>query len=309
MTQAAVAIPSLWQQAVQGEFTGVDGVTLRYAHLPNPFARGTVVIASGRSEGYLKYDGLAEDLHKSGLEVFIWDHRGQGLSDRLSSNRFLGHVQRFEHYVEDMHTFMTQVVQPSNPKKLYLVGHSMGGAIGTLYILAHPGVFDAAVFSAPMYGIQLPGPRWVLQPVLSMLASWNRWQGKPGYIPGGTDYQPIPFEENALTQDPERYQAFQALYQQVPQLQLGSPSNHWMMESFDAMDRIKQQAHKLSTPTLVMQAGQDVIVDNQAMEQVVALGKNMQLIALSDARHELLVEIPSIRDRVLSAITQWLDKH
>ncbi|USD37457.1 alpha/beta fold hydrolase [Ferrimonas sp. SCSIO 43195] len=309
MTHAAIAMPSLWQQADHGEFTGIDGLTLRYAHLPRKAARGAIVVASGRSEGYLKYDGLAEELHQAGFEVFIWDHRGQGLSDRLSDNRFLGHVQRFNDYVEDMHTFLTEVVQPTKPDKLYLVGHSMGGAIGTLYLLRHPEVFDAAVFSAPMYGIRLPAPRWALEPVLSMLARWNRWQGQPAYIPGGTDYQPVPFEDNDLTQDAERYQAFQSLYQQVPQLQLGSPSNQWMVESFTAMDQIQEQAHRLTTPTLVMQAREDAIVDNDVMERVVARGQSMTLMPLAGARHELLVEIPAIRDQVVDAITQWLGLH
>ena len=309
MTQPALAHPSLWQQAKQGAFTGVDGLTLRYAHLTPESPKGTVVIASGRTEGYLKYETLVRDLLQAGLEIYIWDHRGQGFSDRLTDNPFLGHVQRFDDYVEDMHTFLTQVVQPSGPKKLYLVAHSMGGAVGTLYMLRHPETFDAAVFFAPMYGINLPGPRWALEPVVSALAWWNRSQGTPGYIPGGTDYQPVPFEENEMTQDADRYQALLDLHQQVPQLQLGSPSNHWLMESFQAMDSILDQVDKLRTPTMVMQAGADTVVDNQVMAQAVANSPALKMLTLPNARHELVAEIPAIRDQVMDALTQWLDQH
>ncbi|WP_176819147.1 alpha/beta fold hydrolase [Ferrimonas sediminum] len=308
MTQLALASPQLWQQAHQGHFIGVDGMRLNYATLTQANARGAVVIASGRSEGYLKYHGLAKALLEQELDVYIWDHRGQGLSERLTRNPDMGHVERFDDYVADMTTFIDTKVLPRKPKKLYLVGHSMGGAIGSLYLQHYPDTFDAAVFSAPMYGIQLPGPRWALEPVLAMMARWNRLFGEPGYIPGGTDYEPKPFERNLLTQDADAYQDFLDLYQQIPELQLGDPTNHWMLESFNAMDRIRSQAQRITTPTLVMQAGNDAIVDNQVMESVVNASTNTSLLRLPNARHELLIETPTIRRRVLSALTDWLQR-
>src|SRR4030095_13442910 len=77
-------------------------------------AKGAIVIASGRTEAYLKYKELIFDLWNNGYSIYIHDHRGQGSSDRelgVKSSPQKGHVEKFNFFVSDLRKFVTDVVE------------------------------------------------------------------------------------------------------------------------------------------------------------------------------------------------------
>ncbi|SHI01713.1 alpha/beta fold hydrolase [Ferrimonas marina] len=291
----------LWQQAQHGQFTGVDGIDIRFAILRHPEPKGAIVVSNGRIETFLKYWPLAEQLHQQGFSVYLWDHRGQGLSGRMLANPHVGHVNRFDDYLEDMAQFYQEYVAPDGHRLHYLLGHSMGGAIATLYLSLYPDHFDRAAVTAPMYGIRLPAPAPLLQPVIRTLARLLPSR----YVPGGHDYDPVPFERNELTGDLEQYQAFRQIYQQVPQVQLGDPSNHWLSQALAATEVLSQL--EVSTPLLVLQAGQDSIVCNQAQTRFCQRQSRHQLEHLAEAKHEILIERDSLRKQAVSSILSWYE--
>lgn len=92
-----------------------------------------IVVCPGRIESYVKYAELAYDLVHMGFDVLIIDHRGQGLSGRMLPDTHRGHVDRFSDYVDDFAAFWQQDVQPGPWRKRYILAHSMGGAISTLF--------------------------------------------------------------------------------------------------------------------------------------------------------------------------------
>ena len=60
-------LPDFWRQhAVEGEFKGKDGVTIRYAALRQEKVDRAILIVNGRVESYLKYQELAWDLWRQG---------------------------------------------------------------------------------------------------------------------------------------------------------------------------------------------------------------------------------------------------
>uniref|UniRef100_UPI0013D3B38A alpha/beta fold hydrolase n=1 Tax=Enterobacter cloacae TaxID=550 RepID=UPI0013D3B38A len=85
--------------------------------------------------------------------VLIIDHRGQGLSGRMLPDTRRGHVDNFSDYVDDLAAFWQQEVQPGPWRKRYILAHSMGGAISTLFLQRHKHQCDAIALTAPMYGI------------------------------------------------------------------------------------------------------------------------------------------------------------
>lgn len=291
-----------WQALEQGTLSGKAGIELSYARLIHPQERGAIVIANGRIEAYLKYRELVDDLYRYGYSIYLWDHRGQGLSERLLEDRHIGHVDAFDDYIDDMHTIVEQIVVPANHSQLFLMGHSMGGAIATLYLDRHPGHFQAAALTAPMFGIQAPYPKWLLIPLLALLDKIS----PESYVPGGKGYDPVPFERNELTDDPVRYAAFRSLYHRQPELQLGSPSVRWVRQAIAAVDRIRKV--EVATPTLVLQAAADSVVDNQAQAEFCR--RNQQpLVPFEGALHELLVERDNIRDQVIKQVLLWFQRH
>jgi len=75
-----------WQNVHQSEFQSSDGVKIAFCQVLQADAKQAVVISNGRVESYLKYQELIFDLYQQGYSVFALDHRGQGLSDRITDN-------------------------------------------------------------------------------------------------------------------------------------------------------------------------------------------------------------------------------
>ncbi|MGR6504323.1 alpha/beta fold hydrolase [Shewanella sp. Koi 1] len=297
---------AFWQTVVQDTLKTPDGLTLAYMMVKHPKAHASIVISSGRVESYLKYQELVFDLYQQGYSVFAIDHRGQGLSSRMTANPHQGHVRRFNDYIDDFALFMQTVVLKHATSPLFLLGHSMGGAIGTLYLKQHPDVFTAAAFSAPMYGIKLPMPKGFVRWLASKLdASLNG--GEPNYVLSGQNYKAAPFKGNDLTHCQSRYQAYRELYDAAPKLQLGSPTNRWLTESLDAADACVLATAHIRTPILILQASEDKIIDNAA--QNLAVSSNCQLKVIAGAAHEIFMEKDSYRNQALNYALDFFKRY
>ncbi len=290
---------AFWQSIVQDTLITADGIKLAYMMAEQPQAHAAIVISSGRVESYLKYQELIFDLYQQGYSVYAIDHRGQGLSDRMTSNPHMGHVQKFSDYVDDFALFMQTKVLPRNDKPLLLLGHSMGGAIGTLYLKQYPDIFSAAAFSAPMYGIKLPMPKALVRWLASRLDTTLNG-GEPNYVLGGQNYKPVRFKDNDLTHSQSRYQAYRELYGAIPKLQLGSPTNRWLIEALNAADTCVIATAQIRTPILVLQASEDKIVNNAA--QNLAVSTHCQLKIIAGAAHEIFIEKDAYRNQALNEV-------
>src|SRR4051794_24477748 len=145
-------IEPFWRvHAERCDFAGVGDVPIAAVKIVQPGTDIGVLISAGRTESFIKYKEVAYDLWKQGFSIYILDHRGQGLSGRMTSDRQMGHVEDFADYVSDMRTFVATVVRPRGHKHLAMLAHSMGGAIASLYLEGHHDDFDVAVLSSPMH--------------------------------------------------------------------------------------------------------------------------------------------------------------
>ncbi|WP_144214407.1 alpha/beta fold hydrolase [Shewanella donghaensis] len=283
-----------------------DNIELAYAYIHNSRSNKAIVISSGRVESYLKYKELMFDLYQHGYSLYILDHRGQGLSSRTTKNPHQGHIDTFQTYIDDLNNFVEQVVKPNDHEDLYLVGHSMGGTIGTLYMSQNPTTFKAAVFSAPMYGIQLPFNRALVRSLASLLNTYSPLK-EPNYIIGGKDYNITDFADNELTNSQERYQQILMIYRENKDIQLGSPTNNWLLEALDAADKATQAAAVSIKPILVLQATDDTIVDNNAQDR--AENNLCQLKRINNSRHEIFMETDEVRNQALTSLTGFFEQH
>lgn len=296
-------IQPFWQQRVkQGSFAGVNDITIAYAYVLHPQAIGSIVISTGRIESYIKYKEVVYELYQNGYSVFIHDHRGQGLSGRMTANPHMGYVDDFVDYVSDFKVFMDSVVMPHCQSAPSLLSHSMGGAIAALMVLNYPTLFNKAAFSAPMFGIRPALPHWLSASLIKCHFTFNK---QVAYFSGQLDYVKHDFAGNDLTHSEIRYQIFRQEYEDSPQLQLGGVTGHWLKAAAEAMHVIERQAHTFPIPALVIQAGADTVVDNKRQARVVSKMPNTSMKVISGAKHELLAEQDRYRQPCVKAILDF----
>ncbi|MFC0445502.1 alpha/beta fold hydrolase [Pseudidiomarina halophila] len=290
-------------------------VKLCYYLIRPPGARALVLVSPGRIEGAIKYPELVWELGQQGYAVAILDHRGQGFSDRLTSNPHNGHVHHFDDFVDDFAGFARSAEQHMSEHyrtelPIYLVAHSMGGAIAALYLSRYPHKVKSAVLSSPMFGIQTGWiPHWLAVVVTRTGAALNQLlnPGKAWYFPGTGDYAETPFKDNELSHSLARYQTFRRHYRQHPEVQLGGPTFRWIAEALSAARRAIGEAGDIHIPVLVVQAGGDRVVDGQAQREFVcALSHpHSELMVVPDARHEIFIETNTYRKPVVNRMLAW----
>lgn len=304
-----------WQRhSIQGVFNSYDNLALPYAKLTKPQHQQTIILVNGRTESYLKYQELALDLFNNDYNVYLYDHRGQGLAPRLLENEQLGYVADFNDYVQDLELFVQQVVLQEPVDNLYLLSHSMGGTISALWLSQTQVRVQAAVLSSPMMGIYLkPLPRWLVNGLLSVLDNGCRWLGNTAcYAPGQTDYQDLPFADNVLTHSEVRYQQLRDLYREHPKVTLGGASIRWLQQALLAGDQAIAHAARITTPLLVLQAGNDIVVDNHAQKRfcdALAHCDGGQPLVIKGASHELFIEQDTLRKPAIQATLSFFEQH
>lgn len=313
-------ITAIWNSGKSGEFEGVDGVPIRFRIFENTSPatkeRDAIVIVNGRTESMAKYRELIYDLRQQGFAVYAYDHRGQGYSGRMQDDPQKGYVKHFDDYVADLNTFVETKVKPDGHQKLFLLTHSMGGAIGALYLTNYAHPFNAAVFSSSMFQIN-SGPLDAGCGLGVALNSVDNLVGEQSaYIPGGGKYSADEFADNVYTTSEMRYTIFRATFEQEPQLQIGSPTVRWVSEACYGAKRSREETASIAIPVLVLQAGNDRIVTVKGQqifcEKLAAGGKSRcetgMPVVIDGAEHELFIERDELRNQALSKVIEFYSK-
>ncbi len=276
-----------------------DGVELRCARFPpnrSP-VRGTVVILHGRTEFIEKYFETINDLRRRGFAVATFDSRGQGGSSRLLGNPRKGHVRDFADHVNDFETVMQEVVLPDCPPPYYVLGHSTGAAIALLSAERLRTQIDRMVLTAPLFALAHGTPR-VLAKVTGFLMHFGLGEAfAPGA--GGTLIQTQPFDNNALTSDPARYQRALAIVDADPSIGVGGATIGWVNAAMRACVRLAEPnfADTVPMPVLIVLGGADSVVSNLAAEEFSRRVKTAAHLRIPGAKHEILMEKDQFRDQ------------
>jgi lysophospholipase len=289
--------------AVEHELVAVDGVRLRAARWDARQPRATVVLLGGRAEFIEKYYETVGDLNARDLTVATMDWRGQGGSERQLRDPFKGHIDDFALYERDFVALRRGVLEPHCPRPWIGLCHSMGAAV--MLRIAHEGrcPFERLVLTAPMIGLSgLPEPRYA-----RWLAEALDSAGLGGaYAPGAGGRRPYsfgPFENNALTSDPERYARIGDALRAHPRLGLGGPTIGWVHAALRLMREFAEPDYPraIATPTLVIASGADRVVDTRAIERFATRLRAGNLIVVDGARHEIMLERDGYRELFLKA--------
>ena len=279
----------------------------------------SIILVPGRGESYQKYQHIAFYFFCQGYNIFIIDHRGQGYSQRLLTNKHKGYVKKFQDYVDDLAFFVNNIVMKNNHKKPYLLAHSMGGTIATRYMQDHPDTIKAAVLSCPMLGFNTGIlPTIIAKLLVGSLLTLNNWLGStPWYFLGQHNYKVKCFSKNMLTHSVKRYHSFVTLYEGNKRIQLGGVTNHWLVEGIRAQQAIFTHLDKLKTPITVFNASADKIVCQKAQQTFCQTLHSIDAtsypvknpVTFNGAYHELFFEIDEYRDKAIKLSLDWFQQH
>jgi lysophospholipase len=297
-----------WDEALELEAS--DGIRLRgglwRAGGANP--RGLVLLLSGRTEFLEKSTLPAAQLVARGFAVASIDWRGQGRSQRLADPTLKGHVGSFTDYHRDLAALVAHPSVASIAGPRLMLAHSMGGTIGLGAMARGVIAPDAAIFSAPMLGIEMHVLwRLVSSATLFIARRLGKMEAWPPFGPVAQPYVFTGFEGNVLTGDRVVFEWMAAALRREPALQLAMPTLGWMDAALDETAWLVRQG-PLDCLALCLLGSQEVVVDPEKIRTGVRrLGA--ELIEIEDARHEVLIEAEPMRGQVWAGIDRFLERH
>jgi lysophospholipase len=287
---------------VSSTVTAKDGRKLRAAYVIPSSPKGTVVLLCGRGDFIERWFETIADFIRRGFAVATFDFRGQGGSERVYTDRYRDGVKTFAEYDDDFASFMTQVVLPDCPPPFFAVGHSTGGLI-LLQALTRRTWFERAVLSAPLLGVDVG--IWPLPLVRFLCWTFPKVGLGRLFLPGQSKRPLAPqnFPGNNLTSDQRRFQQSTKTLVEQPDLGVGGPTFSWLHAALKSMDRMAAEGAKATfrAPILIVAAGRDRVVDNEAIRRFCAAATGVSLAFIPEARHEILFERDSIREQFFAA--------
>jgi alpha-beta hydrolase superfamily lysophospholipase len=286
---SASAAPTVPTQHAEGTFAGVEGREIYWqSWLPDSEPRAVVVIAHGASEHGGRYRYVVERLVPDGFAVYAIDHRGHGRSGGRRAQ-----LERMRHVVADLDHLIEDARAAHPGRRLFLLGHSMGGCVALAYALAHQQKLDGLAVSSPLAALAAaPLP-------LRLIA-----RGMSVVLPDIGLYE---VEAKAVSRDPDEVRA----YDEDPLNYRGKLPARTLQEIADTIKRFEPEAPTLTLPLLVLLGTADDLVPPEGGRMVFerAGSADKTLKEYDGFYHELFNEPAGERDRPLGDLADWLAAH
>lgn len=206
---------------------------------PGAAPEAAVVIVHGICEHGGRYAELAGAFAGAGFAVHVPDLLGHGRSGGPRA-----HVRRFEQFVDDVERTLT-AVRAENPRlPLFLLGHSMGGAVAARLAATRPQSLAGLILSAA--AVRVHDHLFPLLRRLSALGSF--------LFPG---VRLVRMGSRHLSRDP----AVVADFERDPLVFHGRFTVRIGAEVLRAAWQVEQEAERLTTPLLILHGDDDAVVD------------------------------------------------
>jgi acylglycerol lipase len=265
--------------------TAPDGTSLvGSAWAPTGTPRAALLVVHGLKDHAQRYGELAARLGALGVAAYGFDLRGHGRSGGARA-----WVGRFDEYVSDVDVVVGEVGRRSDGLPLYLLGHSLGGAIVTRYVLERSPRVAGVVLSAA--GLRRPAQVSAVAVGFTKLLSTLAPHAAVVKLPN-SDFSRDPAVVEAMAADP--------LISQVP-----APART-AAELFRTMEWIRSKEIGFSAPVLALHGTMDRLTDPEGsrgfIDRIPARSKALKIYP--GLYHDLLHE-PE-RASVLADIEAWL---
>ena len=280
---------TLSAHAKEGTFKSFDGLNIFYRNylVENPV--GSIVIVHGFTEYCKKYTELVWYFTNRGYNVFTYDHRGHGFSERQVEGYELAHVNSFEEYVKDLESFVeTVVIRDAGEENINIFSHSMGGSVTTLYLMRCGNRISRALLSSPMvYPFTSDCPIPVLKLMLKQQARQNGWDARFKYA---SDFNPDhPFDKSHDTSYPRFRHNLDVRISDI-RFQTSASTNRWMYEAVSVGKKMlrARDLKKIAAKVLVISSAGDTVVRPKPQK---ALAKKLgcKIITVEGAKHSAFI--------------------
>lgn len=304
MLEPRFLAPQGWQwrdnlETRTGQFVRIGWVAPRGA-------RALVTIFPGLSEYSEKYFETANDLVARGFAVSCVDWRGQGMGWRQGSRDKRYHDD-FANDVLDAHAYLGAMPVASGLPRVMLA-HSMGGHIAMRVLHDRPEAFACAVMTAPMFGLNIPeGAAATLARSLCAMGLSD------AYLPAHGPWTRTRLDANLsiLSSDDARKNMQVHWMEQMPDLRMGGLTVCWIRAALASMRLVRQPAYlkTVTTPTLLIRGGREMVVSNAAIAQVARMLPHAELLTVEGAFHEVMMEADRYRAQFWQAFDGFVAKH
>jgi alpha-beta hydrolase superfamily lysophospholipase len=266
---------------------GIGGLELfAQAWLPDAPPGGVIVIAHGLGEHSGRYATLATELVGRGYAVYALDHRGHGRSGGPRAN-----IGRFAYLVSDFSAFVGRCARQHLDTPLYVLGHSMGGAVAFATALRLQHQLRGLVLSAPALAVDTAVPRlqeWIVR-ALAVIAPNT----------GALNIPP-----SAVSRDPSVVMR----YESDPLVHHAGVPARTVVELLDAMAGFPAHVRDLRLPTLVLHGTADKLVPLAATRPLYqAISANYRTLKLYDGLFHEVFNEPE-RATVTADLFSWLER-
>ena len=308
-TEAMQGANKQWRDTCvhNGKFTTKDGMEINYYTAIPENRRANLVILHGYCGFWAKYHEMAWYYYQAGYAVFFMEQRGHGYSGREVPETDLVHVRSYEDYVRDTKEFFDRVVKAeSDGKPCYLFAHSMGGAIGALFLGTHPECFQKAVLSSPMIQMKTGKYPRALVNLLAVHATVHHMQRQMSV--GQDHFSPVPVFGTSSTLSRPRYDyVFQHRLQDFHYQTYGA-SYGWAMAGMSVTRKILKRAANVKIPVLLFQAGNDPLVEPSGQLRFARKASDVRIVRYEKSKHEIFNATEEIRRDYYARIFRFLEE-
>jgi acylglycerol lipase len=266
-----------------GFFVGTGGVKLfEQSWHPAAPARAVVVIHHGLKSHSDDYGEFARRLVALGYSVYAYDMRGHGRSEGMRAS-----LDDFEDLIDDLSTFMGRVRAREPGRPVFLVGHSVGGAVVTLFTLARRPALAGLVLLAPALRVDRPPLLAAASPLAATLTP---------------SFPAVDVPDEAFSRDPAR----RAEMAQDPLIYHPAGPARTAGALLHALERVWAHADELDVPLLALHGTADQATDPRGSAEIVrrAHTQDRTLLLYRGLYHDLFHE-PE-RDQVMKDVIDWL---
>ncbi len=252
--------------------------------ISNPRAR--VLIIHGLSEHSGRHINTIEWLNQNQIEVIRFDLRGSGKSGGRRQ-----WIEKFQDYVDDTVTVFNWIQRDLPKRPLFILGHSLGGAIATHFTASYQSLLKGLILSSPAYlvgsGIS-PIKVKVGQALVKVIPNLR--------LPKSTASQ-------GVSRDPKVVEEYEKdpLCFHFNTLKQGD-------EILKTLPQLLDIAKKIHIPTLIAHGSADPIIKVEGSYEIMRSlsSKSKELYIAPQCKHELHNELEEDRKAYFSHLEMWI---